>query len=60
MVCVIGAVILEMNEITVGVKCYFIRMMREAFELNVYFGMCVCVCVCVCVCGYEGRLDDRK
>ena len=52
--CVIGAVILEMNEITVEVRCYFVLMMREVFELNVYLGMCVCVCVYICmyVCIY--------
>jgi len=60
--CVIGAVILEMNEITVEVRCYFVLMMCEVFELNVYLGMCVCVYmyVCIYIYGYEGRLDDRK
>lgn len=34
MVCVIGAVILEMTEITVEVKCHLVLMLREDFELN--------------------------
>ena len=36
MVCVTCAVILEMTEITVEVKCNLVLMMREDFELNVY------------------------
>jgi len=35
-VCVTCAVILEMTEITVEVKCNLVLMMREDFELNVY------------------------
>jgi len=35
-VCVIDAVTLEMTEITVEVKCHFVLMLREVFELNIY------------------------
>jgi len=61
-VCVIGAVILEMTEITVEVKCHFVLTMREDFELNVYLGMCIYTHthIYIYIYGYEGRLDDRK
>ena len=39
MVCVIGAVILEMTEITVEVQCHLVLKLCEDFELNVYLGI---------------------
>jgi hypothetical protein len=38
-VCVIGAVLWELTEITVEVKCHFVLMMREDFESDINLGM---------------------